>query len=187
MSTTTLMTAEQFAQMHTGETEDYELVEGELIPLSSATPLHAKVRRRLERLVENYFERNPIGEAFAEIDCRLTDDTVRRPDLSIFLGDRSKQFDLNSIPVPYAPDIAVEVLSPSESAIDVSRRALDYLAAGCREVWLLDNSNGELSVRTDAGIRLLRGKDVLESPLLPGFSQAVSELHVSSAGEAVSY
>jgi len=61
MSTTTLMTAEQFAQMHTGETEDYELVEGELIPLSSATPLHAEVRGQLEHRLRTYFERSPIG------------------------------------------------------------------------------------------------------------------------------
>jgi hypothetical protein len=38
MSTKTLMTVEQFARMHTADTEDYELVEGELIPLSSGTP-----------------------------------------------------------------------------------------------------------------------------------------------------
>lgn len=179
MSTTTLMTVEQFARIQTAETEDYELVEGELVPLSSATPLHAKVRRRAERLVEDYFERNPIGEAFAEIDCRLSDYTVRRPDLSIFLGERSKQFDLNQIPVPFSPDIAVEVLSPSERAIDVNRKALDYLGAGSREVWLLDNTNGEVFVQTDADIRLLRGKDAIESPLLPGFSHAVSDLLVT--------
>ena len=44
MSTKAVMTVEQFARMSTAETEDYELVEGELIPLSSGTPLHAKIR-----------------------------------------------------------------------------------------------------------------------------------------------
>ena len=44
MSTTTLMTVEEFARMSTPETVDFELVEGELIPLSSGTPLHAKPR-----------------------------------------------------------------------------------------------------------------------------------------------
>lgn len=52
MSTTALITAEQFAQMHFAETEDYELVQGELIPLSSGTPKHAKIRNRLEWAVE---------------------------------------------------------------------------------------------------------------------------------------
>ena len=176
MSTTTLMTVEQFAQMHTADIEDYELVEGELISLSGGTPLHAKVRDRIGDLIRSYLRRNPIGEAFAEIDCRISAYTVRRPDLSVFLGERSKQFNLNEIPVPFAPDIAIEVLSPFESAIDVNRKALDYLAAGSREVWLFDNTNGEISVRTDAGIRLLRGGDILESPLLPEFSYPVADL-----------
>jgi len=175
LDTTTLMTVEQFAQMHTAETEDYELVEGELVPLSSATPLHAKIRDLFGDLIRSYFRRNPIGEAFAEVDCRLSDHTDRRPDLSIFLADRAKQIDLNRIPVPFAPDIAVEVLSPSEAAVEVNRKALEYLAAGSKEVWLLDNINGEIFVQTDAHIRLLRGKDLLESPLLPGFSHAVDE------------
>jgi Uma2 family endonuclease len=72
------------------------------------------------------------------------------------------------------------VLSPSESAVDLNRKVLEYLAGGSREVWLLDNTNGELHVRTSAAIRLLRGNDVLESPLLPGFSHPVSDLFISS-------
>ena len=44
MSTKTLTTVEQFAQMRTGDTEDYELVDGELIPLSSGTPRHNLIR-----------------------------------------------------------------------------------------------------------------------------------------------
>ena len=175
MSTKAMMTVEQFVQMNTAETEDYELVEGELIPLSSATPLHAKICGWLEHLILNYFERNPVGRVFREIDCRISDDTVRRPDVSVFLGGRLQQIDLNKIPVPFAPDIAVEVLSPSEKAVDVNRKVRDYLGAGSVEVWLLDHANGEFFVHTKAGIRLLLGNDVLESPLLPGFAAAVSE------------
>ncbi len=78
------MTLEQFAQMHTADTEDYELVEGELIKLPSGTLKHARIRGLAERLINGYFDRNPIGEAHAEVDCRLSQDEVRRPDLSIF-------------------------------------------------------------------------------------------------------
>ena len=176
MSTKTMMTVEQFAQMDTADTEDYELVEGELIPLSSGTPLHAIIRGRVERLVENYFERNPIGKAIGEIDCRLANDTVRRPDVSIFLGYSVKQIDLNKIPVSFAPEIAVEVLSPSEHAVDLRRKVRDYLRAGSKEVWLLDHENGEVLVHTATGIRMLQGTDILESGLLPGFSVAVAAL-----------
>jgi len=176
MSTATLMTAEQFAQMHTAETEDYELVDGELIPLSSGTPKHNRIRRRMERLIEDYFEKKQAGEALSETNCQLSDGTVRRPDVSVFVGGRLSEIDPNRTPVPFAPDIAIEILSPSETAIDVSRKALDYLSSGCHEVWIVDHENGEVSIRTNAGIRLLRGTDRLETPLLPGFSQAVAQL-----------
>ena len=176
MSTQTLMTAEEFAQMNTAETEDYELVEGELIPLASGNPVHADVRGRTEYSIRSYFGQNPIGRVFSEVDCRMTDFTVRRPDISVFLGERLQQIDLYKIPVPFAPDIAVEVLSPSESAIEVNRKVRSYLGAGSKEVWILDHVNGELFVHTGTGIRLLLVDDTLESALLPGFAATVSHL-----------
>jgi Uma2 family endonuclease len=179
MSTKALMTVEQFVQMQTADTEDYELVAGELIPLSSGTPRHNKIRDFIGHLLWIYFKGNPIGEAFGENDCRTTGDTVRRPDVSVFLGERLKQIDPDKIPAPFAPDIAVEVLSPSEGAVDLRRRVREYLRAGGKEVWLLDHKNGEVLVHTRTGIRVLQGTDVLESPLLPGFSAAVTDLVVN--------
>ncbi len=120
-----------------------------------------------------------IGRVVAEVDCRLSNETVRRPDLSVFLGDRLLQSDLNAIPLPFAPDIAVEVLSPSEGAIDVNRKVRDYLAAGCQELWILDHVNGELFVHSGAGIRMLLGGDKLQSVLLPGFEAVVGDLFTS--------
>ena len=179
MATKALMTVEQFAQMHTADTEDYELVEGELIPWSSGTLRHADIRDLVVHLIRSYFKGNPIGKAFGEVDCRITDDTVRRPDVSIFLGERLKQIDPDKVPAPFAPDIAVEVLSPSESAVEVRRKVRDYLRAGGKEVRLLDHANGEVLVHTNTGIRVLQGTDVLDSPLLPGFSVAVADLVVN--------
>ena len=176
MATKTLMTVEEFVQMDTAENEDYELVDGELIPLSSPILLHGIIRGRAERLIGIYFEANPTGGTVSETDCRVSYDTVRRPDLSIFLGERWQQLGLKTIPLPYAPDIAVEVFSPSEHVMEVNRKVRDYLSAGSREVWLLDHENVELHVRTKAGIRVLEGSDTLESPLLPGFSVGVAAL-----------
>jgi Uma2 family endonuclease len=147
MGTKGLMTVAGFSQMQTAETEDYELVEGEPIPLSSGTPRHSIISA----------------------------DTVRRPDVSVFFGDRLREIDMNTIPVPFAPDIAVEVLSSSESAVDVHRKVRDYLSAGSQEVWILDHINIEVFVHTPSGIRLLGAQDVLESQLLPGFAAPVHE------------
>jgi Uma2 family endonuclease len=176
MSTRALMTVEQFAQITTADTGNFELVEGELIPLSTGTYRHNKIRDLIGHLLWSYFKGNPIGEAVGENDCQVASDTVRRPDVSIFLGPRVRQIDPDKIPAPFAPDIAVEVLSPSESAMDIRRKVREYLLAGSKEVWLLDHSNGEVLVHTSASIRLLQGTDELESPLLPGFSAGVATI-----------
>ena len=96
--------------------------------------------------------------------------------LSIFLGDRWSQLDLKKVPVPFAPDIAVEVISPSEHLVEVNRKVRDYLSAGSREVWLLDSENTELHVRTRGDSRVLEGNATLVTPLMPGFSVGVATL-----------
>lgn len=176
MGTKTLMTIEQFAQLETADTEKYELVEGELIPLSSGTPRHARIRRAVEYTIQRYFEGNPIGEILDQTDFRISAETVRCPDLSIVLGAHVAAIDPDKIPVPFAPDIAIQVLSPSESAMDVRRKVRGYLRAGTLEVWLIDHANAELEIHTNAGIRLLQQTDVLESPVLPGFRALVADL-----------
>ena len=173
-----MMTVDQFAEMNLtlAEAEDYELVEGELVPMPSGTPLHARVRDAILAFLFWFFRKNPIGEAFAEVDCLLGSRTIRRADVSVFLGERIKQIDIRKIPIPFAPDIAVEVLSPSETVIEANRKIHNYLDAGCKEIWLFDAENGDVFIHAASGIRLLQGKDLLESPLLPGFSVAVAEL-----------
>lgn len=170
------MTLEQFVEMNGEENRDYELVDGELIPLSSPILLHSIIRGRLVQLVGNYFDWNPIGGSASRTDCRINHDTVRRPDLSIFLGERWQQLDVYATLIPFAPDIAVEVLSPSEHIMDVNRKVRDYLSAGSKEVWLLDHAVCELHVRTKTEYRVLEGGDQLDSPLLPGLSINVAEL-----------
>ncbi len=155
---------------------DYELVEGEIVPMSSGTPRHAIVRGKLESRLCGFLERNAFGIVVSEVDCRTLPQTVRRPDISFFNADRWRQCNPDEIPLPGAPDIAVEVLSPSESAIDVHRKIAEYLKTGSQEVWLLDFSNQEIFVHTSSAVRLLRSGDLLKSELLPGFSVSVSDV-----------
>ena len=111
-----------------------------------------------------------------ETDCRLSSEIVRRPDLMVFLGERSGQIDEYKVPVPFVPDIAVEVVSPSESAVDIRRKEKEYLAAGCQEVWVLDHANSEMWIYSSVGGRLLPHDAVLETPLLPGFVIRIEDL-----------
>ena len=176
MGTKALLTAEQFGELKTADTVDYELIDGELIPWSSGTYRHNKIRDLTGHLLWMYFTSNKIGECVAENDCRITPDTVRRPDLSVYLAALLAQIDLDKIPSPFPPDIAIEVLSPSESAMDIRHKVRDYLRAGSREVWSVDHFNCEVLVHTEGNIRVLGASDRLETPVLPGFSVEVNSL-----------
>jgi len=180
MGTRTLLTTEEYAQMQTSEREVYELVDGELIPVPSALPIHGIVCGNVTGSVVPYLRQNRTGRLLVETDCRIADNTVRRPDVSIYLNDQLQRIDLSKIPIPFPPDIAVEALSPSESAIDINRKIRDYLDSGTKEVWVLDYKNGEVLVHVKLGSRTVALDHTLESPLLPGFAAPVSELLATS-------
>ena len=156
--------------------EDFELVDGELIPIPSRNPRQALVGERIEVALRSNFDRHPIGRAFSGVDSQLSATTIRRPATSIFLGDRIRSVDPRQSPVPFAPDIAIEVLEPTDAFCAARRKTLQYLPADTQEVWLIDYDNAEIFIQTNDGIHLLRGETALESPLLPGFSAALFNL-----------
>src|SRR5437660_28386 len=122
MSTKTLMTVEQFAQMPREEAVHFELVEGELVPVASATPEHAWVRDGVLVKMRVFLDGKKIGIVLAEVDCRTAEDTVRRPDVSFFTTGRWELVNPRQLPIPFAPDIAIEVVSPSEGVLALNRK-----------------------------------------------------------------
>jgi Uma2 family endonuclease len=76
-----------------------------------------------------------------------------------------------------APDLAVEIVSPSDKASDVQERVLDYLDSGARIVWVVDPGTRSVTVyRSPADIRLLREGDMLDGiDVIPGFAYSLSD------------
>ena len=79
---------------------------------------------------------------------------------------------------PDAPDLAVEVLSPGDRESEVAAKVQDWLAAGCRVVWVIDPENTTVTVHHDRNrIAILNSSDMLVGDdILPGFSVAVGSL-----------
>ncbi len=106
-------------------------------------------------------------------------DTVRAPDVALVRAERIPE----SEPVgffPGAPDLAVEVLSPSDAAGDVLAKVQDWLDAGCRAVWVLDPQTRTVTTyRTRRQIAVLCGSETLNGgDVLPGFEVPVARLFV---------
>jgi len=65
----------------------------------------------------------------------LGEQTARIPDVAVLLGRKVTCLPDEDVPIPFAPDLAVKVVSVSETAADAEKKVGEYLAAGVREVW----------------------------------------------------
>jgi len=177
-ATKTLLTAEQFDNYPFEEDKRYELDEGELIEMTRPAYKHNRILIRLTARLFMFFEQNPIGEALnSENLFALSPNTRRAPDLAVILGDRSQELAGAKV-IPIVPDIAIEVLSPTETPRMIHRKLKQYFDAGVKEVWLIDPETHTAEIWTGPNLpdHELTTADTLTSPLLPGFALPIAEL-----------
>ena len=178
MSTKTLLTVEQFAQLPDEEARRYELHQGELIEVSTGNPKHNFVRDTVVLLFRLFLRDHRLGVALAETEFQLAPDTVRRPDIAFLPSEQWAQVDPDTPIIPFTPALVIEVASPSDTIQDLFGKAQEYLTAGAHTVLVvLVRPFQEVHLFERSGVRrLLRPDDALELPeLLPGFSVRVGE------------
>jgi Uma2 family endonuclease len=171
MATKTLLTIEQFDDLTVKEGVLYELSEGELVTVTEPMPRHNWVRDAVARLMGNFVEERKLGKIFLETGYQLTSETVRIPDVSFVPADRMRDVDLDRR-IPGPPALAIEVVSPTDLAQELTQKVKQYLAAGVKAVWVFYPVTREVQVfRADGSVFIRREPDLLEEPdLLPGFS-----------------
>jgi Uma2 family endonuclease len=131
---------------------------------------------KITRALLAYLDKNPIGEVLTSDNLFVLGPITKRiPDLSFITMKRLRQIKPDT-DIEGAPDLAIEVLSPSDTATAMRRKVKQYFAAGSRAVWLVFPESREIEVRESASgpARVLSESDALEAPeLLPGFSAKV--------------
>ncbi len=179
MGTKTLMSVEEFDRLEEPDELSYELDEGELVVMTKPRPLHNRIVLALTYELQAYLKTHPVGEVFNPDNLFvLAPNTKRAPDVSFLRTERTKQIDENA-DIPGAPDLAVEVVSPSDTVSAMRRKIRQYFAAGAQCVWVVYPESREVEVwREASGPRvILQENDSLEAPdLLPGFSLCVGAL-----------
>ena len=174
----TLLTAWEFYLFCCQNDGRYELVEGEVVELAPANDEHGNLALNVGTAFNIYRRQRGVGQARVETGytLRTGPDTVRGPDVSFVLHPRVEG--RGSGFVPGAPDIAVEVVSPSNTAAEVSRKVAEYLAAGSQRVWVVYPSARRVVIhRADGSVLSYDGDDVItDEELLPGFSLPLSEI-----------
>jgi Uma2 family endonuclease len=174
MATKTLLTVEEFARIFERRDCFYELVEGELVTVSPGMFLHNRVRDRLLIVLAAFLEAHPLGIVVSEQPFHLFGNTVRYPDIAFVRSGR--MLPPNKFPEG-APDLAVEIISPSNTSREMDRRISDFFAAGATRVWVVYPEDREVYVHGLTGMVRRSGDESLEDPeLLPGFSVKVSSL-----------
>jgi len=171
------MSGAAFDQLPYEEGRRWELVQGEMIAVSSATPEHQSIVIIFGASLRNYSRREPGVWALPDSEFALGEDDRVRPDVAILLNGRWASVDRKKTPIPLAPDIAVEVISPSERANDTMRKIRTYLGAGVQEVWqIVPEFQTILIYRGAKSITVLDIGDSLNTPLLPGWEISVREI-----------
>ncbi len=176
----TLLRAEEFLDLADGA-KFQELVAGEVIDLAPAGKESARITMRLGQRLAGFVEAHGLGEVLASQGGYLISrdpDTVRAPDVSFISNEAlQREHDPQGF-FPGAPDRAVEVVSPSDRMAYVEQKVREYLAAGCKLVWVVLPQTKTIHVhRTPKQIEVLSvGETLTGEPVIPSFSVPVEEI-----------
>ena len=176
----TLLTADEFFRLYSHLESKYELVDGEVVEMAPVNERHGNIAFKISGAFYVYSRTRGVGTGGVETGYRVSQnpDTVRGPDISFNLTSRDVGVYERMGFVPGAPDIAVEVLSPSNTASEMERKVREYLEAGSHRVWLVYPAPPRVIIHHSDGVtQTFAGDDVItDEELLPGFSLPLSEI-----------
>lgn len=159
---------------------DYEIVNGQK-EVKMAGARHGLIGARLTVELGIYLKQNPMGELFNANTTFMIGANERMPDVSFVSAARIPE---DGVPVgkwESAPDLAIEVISPTDTWGKVCRQVQDCFAAGVRQLWLLSPLAQQVMVYDSlTQIKVLTAdQDLTSETLLPGFRCRVGDLFKS--------
>jgi Uma2 family endonuclease len=167
------MSIEEYEQLPESDEHKDELVRGEVVREPRPGPYHGSTQIRLGARLLGYADEHALGAVFTDVGVVISHQprTVRGPDI-LFYGTTRLPRPLPSkgfLQIP--PDLAVEIVSPSNSASDIIEKVTEYLDADVRMVWVVDPGSRTATVyRSREKIRILGEQDELDgTDVVPGF------------------
>ena len=167
------MTLDEFCQ---SDLEGYEYVKGKLIPMAPPTMEHGEISMSLSLLLGVHIRENELGRLYpADTDFKLGDRLVK-PDIAFVSTARMPENKRQASPV--APDLAIEIVSPTDIQYRIIEKAFAYLNAGTRLVWIVEPVGKTVTVyRSQTDIKTFTIDDTLSGEeVAEGFSCQVAQL-----------
>ena len=161
-----------------------ELIEGEVFVTPSPNTKHQRAVGRIFRVLSDFVEKKDLGEVFiAPYDVVFSRWTALEPDLLFIRKERSGI--VTDANVQGAPDLVVEVLSPSNRAHDRERKVRVYEAAGVPGVWYFDPEERTAEILSLGGdgryavTATVSGNEAIVSTVLPGLFLGLNQIFAS--------
>ena len=162
-----------------------ELVEGEIVDMPLPNPIHAAILATLATKLNVFVTEGELGRVLvgdAPFVLKRDEegrDTLRGLDIAYISGERLPGT-LPRSPMHVAPDLAVEVISPSIKAEDIEKKIEQLLDAGTTMIWIVYPDLQRITVHTSDGAIKLNEFDMLTGgDVLPGFEIRVSDIFPS--------
>jgi Uma2 family endonuclease len=179
-STAQLITAQQLFE--TPGLERFELVRGELVPVPPPGFHHGRIAVEIASALRDFVSQKKLGAVTIHSGFWISrdPDTVRGPDVAFVRAERVPAGGVRAF-FEGVPDLAVEVISPSDHASEVNAKVQDWLAAGCPEVWVVDPDTQSVTVYSHRfQARILTSAETLTSEeLLPGFCLPIGQIFIN--------
>jgi len=156
----------------------YQLIEGELEMSPSPNFRHQDIVGNIYAELRAFVRKRRLGKVcVSPVDVILDDDNVFQPDV-LFISASRKHI-IAPEGVRGAPDLCVEILSPSNRNLDLETKRVVYARHGVIEYWIVDPENDSVTIyrlqeNPRAPLRVLKNSETLSSDLMPGFTMDVA-------------
>ena len=172
-------TDEALEQLSSETGKQYELVDGEPKEKESESMEHSYIAATLTRRLGNQVAEKKNGVVLESSGSfRMSGGNIRKPDVSFVAKERIAEKRSSFIAFDGAPDLAVEVISPTDIWWEIMQKLDEYFSSGCRLVWLISPLDQRVLVyRHDQRSQILQVGDLLDGEeVVPGFSMPVADL-----------
>ena len=178
MPATALVTSEQYLALpdqfdQYGNRIKDELIGGEIVRMPPSSLYHDRIKNLIGRILARYLDANPklALEVLVETGAQVSHYDTFVPDIGIVKIERLSG---EARILQGAPELAIEVVSPSDRTGKTRTKIAAYLQGGSRAVWIVSPEQKTIAIHLLGSVRDLTGDQHIEDPLLPGFSVPVS-------------